>query len=218
VFAAVSSPDRQRRRRGYRARLSAALRPLAPRVQKAMEGMLAGITDTLTKSIDAVVKQFAEAHTRSNKNKVKAIFGEDGDGDPKKTFGQFLLAVMSKDSKTLDEMGSKFCDWDQKTAMATQTGTSGGFLVPTEFLAKLLALVTENSICRSLATVIPMSARSVQIPASTSPRRRPPATPPSSAASSLAMKRRTAEDSRDEESPRTPISRTADAKQLIAID
>jgi hypothetical protein len=109
---------------------------LAPLVQKSMEGMLAGITDTLTKSIDAVLKQFAEAHTKSNKNKVKAIFGEDGDGDPKKTFGRFLLAVISKDSKTLDEMGSKFCDWDQKTAMATQTGTSGDFLVPTEFLAK----------------------------------------------------------------------------------
>jgi HK97 family phage major capsid protein len=138
---------------------------LAPLVQKSMEGMLAGITDTLTKSIDAVLKQFAEAHTKSNKNKVKAIFGEDGDGDPKKTFGRFLLAVMSKDSKTLDEMGSKFCDWDQKTAMATQTGTSGGFLVPTEFLAKLLSLLTKNSICRSLAAMIPMSARSVQIPA-----------------------------------------------------
>jgi hypothetical protein len=62
---------------------------------------------------------------RLTKNKVKAIFGEDGNGDPKKTFGRFLLAVMAKDSKTLDEMGSKFCDWDQKTAMATQTGTSG---------------------------------------------------------------------------------------------
>ena len=61
---------------------------LAPLVQKSMEGMLAGITDTLTKSIDAVLKQFAEAHTKSNKNKVKAIFGEDGDGDPKKTFGR----------------------------------------------------------------------------------------------------------------------------------
>jgi hypothetical protein len=47
---------------------------------------------------------------------------------------------MAKDSKTLDEMGSKFCDWDQKTAMATQTGTSGGFLVPTVFLAKLRAI------------------------------------------------------------------------------
>ncbi|HEX3315415.1 MAG TPA: hypothetical protein VHR72_11015 [Gemmataceae bacterium] len=32
---------------------------LAPLVQKSMEGMLASITDTLTKSIDAVLKQFA---------------------------------------------------------------------------------------------------------------------------------------------------------------
>jgi HK97 family phage major capsid protein len=53
----------------------------------------------------------------------------------------------------------------QEVAMSTQTGASGGFPMPTEFLAKLLALVTENSIVRPRATVIPTSARSVQIPA-----------------------------------------------------
>jgi hypothetical protein len=30
-------------------------------------------------------------------------------------------ADLRDDSKTQGEMGSKFCDWDQKTAMATQT-------------------------------------------------------------------------------------------------
>jgi HK97 family phage major capsid protein len=125
---------------------------LAPLLQKSTEGMLASISDSLTKSIDAALKQVADAHTKSNKNKLKAIFGDaGGDGDPKKTFGYFLLAVKNRDQKALEEMGSKFCEWepdDKKSAMSTQTGTSGGFLVPTEFLARLLALVTENSIVR----------------------------------------------------------------------
>ena len=138
---------------------------LAPLVQKSMEGMLASISETLTKSIDAALKQVAEAHTKSNKNKVKAIFGDGGEGDPKKTFGNFLLAVKAKDHKALEEMGSRYCDWDQKTAMATQTGTTGGFLMPTEFIARLLALVTENSVVRPRATVIPQSGRSTQVPA-----------------------------------------------------
>jgi HK97 family phage major capsid protein len=50
-------------------------------------------------------------------------------------------------------------------AAATQTGTTGGFLVPTEFMARLLALVTENSVVRPRATIIPQSGRSTQVPA-----------------------------------------------------
>ena len=142
--------------------------PLAPLLQKSMEGMLSNLTDSLNKSIDAALKQFASAQGKSRKNAIPAIFGESGEGDPKKTFGNFLLAVRNRDAKALEEMGAKFCDWDtaeKKTAMSTQTGTNGGYLVPTEFYSKLMALVTENSIVRQRATIIPMGARSVQVPA-----------------------------------------------------
>jgi HK97 family phage major capsid protein len=129
-----------------------------------MEGMLASISEILTTSIDAALKQVAEAHTKSNKNKVKAIFG-DGEADPKKNFGKFLLAVKAKDHNALEETGSKYCDWDQKTVITTQIGTTGGFLVPTEFIARLLSLVTENSVVRPRATVILQSGHSTQVPA-----------------------------------------------------
>ena len=142
--------------------------PLAPLMQKSMEGMLANLTNCLNQTIDATLKQFADAQTKSKKNGVPAIFGQGGDGDPKKTFGNFLIALRGKDTKSLEDMGSRFVEWDgveKKTTMTTQTGTTGGYLVPTQFYAKLMALVTEMSIVRSRATIIPMTSRVTQIPA-----------------------------------------------------
>jgi HK97 family phage major capsid protein len=142
--------------------------PLAPLLQKSMEGMLANLTKTLNDTIDAALKEFAKAQTKSRKNAVPAIFGDTGEGDPKKTFGQFLLAVRHKNVQLLEEMGSKFAEWDtgqKASSMSTQTGTTGGYLVPTEFYAKLMALVTEMSIVRPRATIIPMGARTTQVPA-----------------------------------------------------
>jgi hypothetical protein len=141
--------------------------PLAPMIAKSMETMLAGLTTGLSATIDATLKQFANAQTKSNKNAVKAIFGEGGSGDPKKTFGQFLLAVRTGDTKALEEMGSRFVEPEgvtQKTDMSTQTGAKGGYLVPTEMYDGLMALVREKSIVRGRATVIPMGSNNIQIP------------------------------------------------------
>jgi HK97 family phage major capsid protein len=98
---------------------------------------------------------------------VPLLFGPGGEGDPKQTFGQFLLAVRRRDHAALDRMGSRFCEWEntgQKTALATQTGTQGGYTVPTEFYNRLMALVTEMAIVRPRATIVPMAGRSVQVP------------------------------------------------------
>src|SRR5262249_44736846 len=81
--------------------------------------------------------------------------------------GQFLLAVRRRDHATLDRMGSRFCEWEnigQKVALSTQTGTQGGYTVPTEFYNRLMALVTEMAIVRPRATIVPMAGRSVQVP------------------------------------------------------
>ncbi len=143
--------------------------PLAPVIAKSMESMLSSITNTLNTTLEATLKEFANAQGKSRKNAVPAIFGEGNNGDPKATFGKFLLAIHNRDVKALEEMGSRFAEWDspidKKTAMSTQTGTNGGFLVPTQFHDKLMAMVTEKSIVRSRATIVPMTSRSVQIPA-----------------------------------------------------
>jgi HK97 family phage major capsid protein len=141
---------------------------ITPLVQRALEQALAGVTGQVQSAVDATLKEFAQAQTKSRKNAVPAIFGEGGQGDPKRTFGRFLLAVRNHDVRTLEEMGSRFVEWDdveKKTAMSTQTGTTGGYLVPVEFHARLMGLVAERSIVRPRATVIPMTARSCQIPA-----------------------------------------------------
>jgi len=52
---------------------------------------------------------------------------------------------------------------DKKT-LVENVGASGGFLVPTEFLAQLQAVVAENSIVRQRATIIRMRRRQVDIP------------------------------------------------------
>ena len=100
--------------------------PLAPIIAKSMETMLA----SLTASLDDTLKQFAAAQAKSRKNALPAIFGPGGSGDPDHTFGRFLLAVRQRDLKALDQMGSRFADWDgvgHKAAMAGQTGTTGAF-------------------------------------------------------------------------------------------
>src|SRR3954453_18063125 len=141
--------------------------PLEAIVQRALEQALAGVGGGVESAVEAALKRFAQAPTLARKNQMPPLFGEGGDGDPRRTFGRFLLAVRSGDRRTLDEMGSRFVEWDatEKTAMSTQSGTSGGYLVPTEFHSRLMALVAERSVVRPRATVVPMAARACQIPA-----------------------------------------------------
>ena len=93
-----------------------------------------GLAGQVQAGIDAALKQFAAAQTLSRKNAVPAIFGPGGAGDTPRSFGRFLLAVRHGDRKALDDMGSRFIEWtdgETKAAMSTQTGTTGGYLVPT---------------------------------------------------------------------------------------
>ncbi|TMB85869.1 MAG: phage major capsid protein, partial [Chloroflexi bacterium] len=137
--------------------------PLAPIIARSMETMLA----SLTASLDDTLKQFAAAQAKSRKNALPAIFGPGGSGDPDHTFGRFLLAVRQRDLKALDQMGSRFADWDHvghKAAMAGQTGTTGGYTVPGDFLPRLFAIASESSVVEPRATVIPMATDTIEVP------------------------------------------------------
>jgi HK97 family phage major capsid protein len=144
--------------------------PTAEIIGKALGEAMGKLTASLNTAVEGALKQFAQTQTKSLRTQRKLLFGE-GDGDPQKpTFGKFLLAVRSNDKKALEEMGSRFVEWsdegvETKAALSTQTGVSGGYLVPVEFYDRLMKLVTEKSVVRPKATVIPMSGRSVQIPA-----------------------------------------------------
>ncbi|MFQ3650351.1 MAG: phage major capsid protein [Gemmataceae bacterium] len=142
--------------------------PLAPLIQASLDRALAGLSGQVQSSVDTLLGEYASAASRSRKHALPAIFGPGNPGDLKHSFGRFLLAVRHNDRKTLEEMGSRFIEWDtveQKAAMSTQGGATGGYLVPTEFHDRLMQLVAERSVVRPRATVIPMAGREMEIPA-----------------------------------------------------
>jgi HK97 family phage major capsid protein len=118
--------------------------------------------------INLTLQKVQDAHSQARRHAVPALFGAGGEGDPKHSFGDWLLAVRRNDARYLsDRYGSHFSDWDhagQKAAMNTQTGAQGGYTVPAEFLPRLIDVVAENSVVRSRATVIPMASKSIQVP------------------------------------------------------
>src|SRR5436190_19944807 len=119
---------------------------ITPAVQKAMEQAFGGFQKGLDAVIQTALKQFADAQTKSRRGAVPAIFGAGGEGDPKKTFGSFLLAVAQRDHKALETMGSQFNGWSGKAALNEQTGSQGGYTVPTQFHEELFGLIKDMSI------------------------------------------------------------------------
>lgn len=134
---------------------------------KAMEGLSGHLSAAIQKSTETALKEFARVRTHSYRGQVSRIFGEGGEGDPKESFGSFLLAVRVNDRKALEDMGSRYCDWDnlgQKSTLVTQQGDLGGFAVPTQHYDRIMQLAIDKSVVRPRAMIIPMSGRTVQIP------------------------------------------------------
>lgn len=82
-------------------------------------------------------------------------------------FGNFLLAVKNASRGATNPM-LKYFDGEpgaETKDLAEGTGSTGGFLVPSEFRAELMSAVAENSIVRPRAMVIPMARRTIEVPA-----------------------------------------------------
>jgi HK97 family phage major capsid protein len=88
-----------------------------------------------------------------------------------KSFGDFLVAVGNKNIKRLREVYKSGyvktdADGEFKAALAEDAGATGGYLVPTQYEARLLEIAREQSVVRAAgATIIPMTGRQVQVPA-----------------------------------------------------
>jgi HK97 family phage major capsid protein len=85
------------------------------------------------------------------------------------TLGEFLHDIklwamgLKKDTRLRwfdDEKGHEV----ELKDMVENVGASGGFLVPTEYLAQLFSVMQESSFIRSRATKIPMRRRSISMP------------------------------------------------------
>jgi HK97 family phage major capsid protein len=139
--------------------------PLGPVIARGVETALAGFTRGLDGIINAALKQFAEAQAKSRKNAVPALFGPDAPGDPKKSFGDWCLAVARKDTAYLEKhYGSVFNAWETKAALAEASGQAGGYTVPPEFYQQLMQVMAENAFIRPNAFVVPMGSATLQIP------------------------------------------------------
>lgn len=82
-------------------------------------------------------------------------------------FGNYLMAVKAAAKGAIDPRLSYF-DGEpsaDKKDLAEGFGSTGGYLVPSEFRAELMAAVAENSIVRPRAMVIPMARRTIEVPA-----------------------------------------------------
>ena len=118
-----------------------------------------------SESIDELTKMTKEILDRMQNEPANrdAGFYSDvgGEADKKaKSFGDFLLAVQRGDKRRLNKVYKSYTK-----AMGEDSGAAGGYLVPEEFHAQLLAASADQAIIRPRATVIPVGTDAGKIPA-----------------------------------------------------
>ena len=120
--------------------------PLTPIISHGVENALIGFQKGLDDTITATFKRFADAQAQSRRVGNPILFSRNGDGDGKKSFGDWLLGVARNDRGYLEKhYGSKFNLWTQKAALGESSGVTGGYTVPPEFYQGLLAIMAENT-------------------------------------------------------------------------
>lgn len=133
-------------------------------IATAIDAAMRKAEESFSRAIDARLKEFAQAQSRSRKNAVPAIFGPDGEGDPKKSFGDFCLAIARKDTGYLERHYSSQLNVRTKAALGEASGVTGGYTVPPDFYRQLMELIEENTFIRPRAFVFPMASASAQFP------------------------------------------------------
>ena len=151
--------------------------PVGELIEKQLAASLETLSKSLNDQITEAVKRVADAQTKSRKNAVPAIFGEGGEGDPRRNFGDWCLqtailgsAKSSPQAKAaaadrLEKVyKSGFNSWEQKTALAESSGATGGYIVPPDFYQQLLSIAAEQTTFRQQAFVMPMASATLQFP------------------------------------------------------
>jgi HK97 family phage major capsid protein len=139
--------------------------PIAPAVSRALEGALERHARNLDAVVNRSLRSFADAQSQSRRVSVPALFGAHGEGDPRKSFGDWCLAVARNDRRYLEKhYGSHFQEWTVKAALAEASGVAGGYTVPPEYRQELLELMAEETFIRPRAFVMPMGSATLQLP------------------------------------------------------
>lgn len=117
-------------------------------------------------TVNAALKAFDDAPALKNSGFVSPD-GETADKNIK-TFADFLTAIKRKDDKRLRRVygATKAMDDDGETkSLSGDTGATGGYTVPPQFINTILAAAAESAIMRPRAYVQPMASRTLTIPA-----------------------------------------------------
>ncbi len=128
-------------------------------VSKMIEASGAEIKGALDEKLGGMVDQLLAGIAKSGALKDAGYVAPDSEADHEnsKSFGDFLLAVRNNNAKRLTEV--------YKTkALAESDGGSGGYLVPTQFEARLLEVAGEESVFDPLAFHLPMAGRKISLP------------------------------------------------------
>jgi HK97 family phage major capsid protein len=139
--------------------------PLSPLIEKAMAGAMEKLSEGMNQAITAALKQVADLQTQAKKHAVPALFGPGKDGDPKKNFGDWCLAVARNDRSYLEKhYGSHFVEYTAKASLAEASGVTGGYVVPPEFYQGIMDLAAEDTFFRKRAFVQPMGSATLMFP------------------------------------------------------
>jgi len=123
----------------------------APVPAEAQDPAMKAMSDRL----DAMTKLIENAPALKDAGYVAPDSEEDH--AESKSFGDFLLAVRNGNTKRIKSV--------YKTALAEDAGATGGYLVPTQFVAPILAQAEPFSVLRRAgATVIPMTGKEAEVP------------------------------------------------------
>jgi len=126
----------------------------------AAEALADQLAQGVARAVERRLEEAGRARTLSARGARAAIFGDGGRGDERRNFADFLLSVRTHDCRRLEDVYRS-----SKAAMNTQAGAQGGYLVPEEFLPRLLGVAAERAVARPRATVIPMGAGVLHVPA-----------------------------------------------------
>ena len=138
--------------------------PIAGAVGRAIEGALGRHAQTLDAAIGQALKGIADTQGQARRHAVPALFGT-GEGDPRRCFGDWCLAVARDDRGYLEKhYGSRFNEWRTKAALGEASGVTGGYTVPPDFYQQLMQIMAEETVIRQRAFVLPMAGATMQIP------------------------------------------------------
>lgn len=139
------------------------------------EGLIAKASDQMSQAFAKAIGETLEKLAKTTIQTGVTQTTETKSAE-KPRLGPWLAAVLNKNHKYLEQhfpeqevvtnsqSGDKAPLFQQKAALHSQSGVTGGYVVPTVFYPQLMQIAAEKSIVRRMATMVPMASRSVLIP------------------------------------------------------